>query len=281
MAAIADLSDLVNRMSGGSSGTPETIWFNKIWRAAGTAMTATVAGRLSSMWLCDGNPSAGVAPTTVAIPDNTTNGGLKQADPGGGRQKWLVQAWASSLNAGNLILYDRLLHIGSLSGTVTTAQTVGGTLTRYNTNATCVGNIVFAEVYTAIGATARNITMSYTDQTGTSGNTSTATQIGATGFNAQSRAIVLPLASGDTGVQAVASVTIDATTGTAGNFGITIGRPLAFLPIGLAGSTGWRDFTTGMPGLPEILTDACLAFLWMPTTTTGPEIFGGISCIEA
>jgi hypothetical protein len=278
MAALTDISDLINRASGGNSGTPQNRFWFKAARIAGAAPPALIAGRAASLWQYDGIPGGGVAPTTVAAPDNTTAGALPFTSAGGGRQSWMTQAWATGLNGGTLILYDRLLHIGGLSGTVATAQTVGGTLTR---NTGGAGNFVFAEIYSLIGTTARTITMSYTDQDGNNGQTSTAVAIGATGFREQTRAIFLTLAAGDTGVQAVADVTINATTGTAGNFGIVVGNPIGYLPVGGAGAPGWRDYVTGLPGIPEIESGACLSLLWVPITTAAPELFGGYSIVEA
>lgn len=281
MAAITDLSALINRATGGNSGTPDNLFFHKQARVAGAAATAPIAGRPASLWTYDGQPSAGVAPTSAAVCDNTTTGGLKQADPGGGRQKWLYSMWATGLVGGTLVLYDRLLHIGGLSGTTATAQNVQTTsptptLTRYTDG---IGNIAFAEVYTIIGTTGSTITMSYVDQADNTQD-SPAVVIGGTGFREVTRVIMLPLASGDTGIKAVKTV-IHATTGTAGNYGVTIGHPLAYVNIGSPGGTGWRDFSTGLPGIPEILTDACLAFLWIPLTTTAPEVLGGLSMLEA
>ena len=215
MGALVDLSDIVNRTTGGNSGTPETIFFYRDSRVDAAAAVATVAGRVTSLWQYEGTPSGGAAPTTVAIPDNATIGGLLQADPGGGRQKWLLGITGSAGVSGTIILYDRLLHIGNLSGTVTTAQTVGGSLGRYTDG---IGNQIWIEVYTQIGATSTTITASYTDQDGNSGSTTTATAIGNTGLREAQRIIPLPLASGDSGVRAVASVTLAATTGTAGGF---------------------------------------------------------------
>lgn len=276
MAAIADLSDLINRSTGGNSGTPQNVFFHKVARIAGAAPPATIAGRWHSLWTYDGQPGGGSAPGAVAAPTNATTGALPFTSPGGGRESWLTQVWSSGLVAGTLLLYDRLLHISGLSGTTTTAQTVGGTLTR---NTGGAGNIAFVEVYTIIGTTATTITMNYTNQAGTSGRTSTATSFGATGFREVTRAIMLPLQAGDTGIQAVASVT-HATTGTAGNYGITVGKPLAYCAIGAAGAPGWRDFVTGMPGIPAIESGACLALLWSPSTTTAPEVFGGYAIVE-
>ena len=278
MAAIADLSDLVNRATGGNSGTPQNLFFLKSARVSGAAANATIAGRPASLWRYDGQPSAGAAPTTVAAPDNTTNGALKQASPGGGRQQWLTQFWVTGLVAGTVLLYDRLLHIGGLSGTTATDQTVGGTLTRHTDGE---GNFIFAEIYTLVGTTGTTITASYSNTTPTSGRTTAAVTFGGTGRREVSRVILLPLQVGDTGVTAVATADLGVSTGTAGNFGITVGHPLAYAGVGSPGSGGWRDFATGLPGLPEVEAGACLALLWFPATTTAPELFGGASFVEA
>lgn len=128
MAALTDLSDLVNRRTGGNSGTPEDIFFYKDSRVDAAAAVATIAGRYTSLWQYEGCPSGGAAPGAVAEPLETTTGGLLQTDPGGGRTKWLLGMTAAASVAGTLILYDRLLHISGLSGTNTGAQTVAGTL---------------------------------------------------------------------------------------------------------------------------------------------------------
>jgi hypothetical protein len=278
MAALADLSDLINRSTGGNSGTPQNVFFHKVARVAGAAATAPIAGRWASLWTYDGWPAGGAAPGAVAAPTNATTGALPFTDPGGGRESHLTQAWATGLVGGTLLLYDRLLHIGGLNATTTTAQTVGGTLTR---NTGGVGNFAFLEVYTIIGTTGTTFTMEYTNQAGTTARVSTATGIGATNFREVTRAIMIPLQAGDTGIRAVANVDLLATTGTAGNFGLTVGKPIAYCGIGAAGAGGWRDFVTGMPGIPKIEAGACLSLLWSPTTVTPPEIFGGYAIVEA
>jgi hypothetical protein len=231
-----------------------------------------------SLWRYDGFPAGGNAPGATAIPTNSTTGALPFTDPGGGRASWLTQFWATGLVSGTLILYDRLLHQGNLSGSSTADQTVGDTITR---NTGGAGNIVFVEIYSVIGGTAREVTMSYTNQSGTSGQTSVATKIGATGWRENNRVILLPLQSGDTGVQAVASLTLSASTGGTGAMGITIGNPLAYVGIGTAGGAGWRDFVTGLPGIPSIQSGSCLSLMFFPTSTAPPEITGGYSIVES
>ena len=186
--------------------------------------------------------------------------------------------WEGGFNQQEVvILYDRLLHISGLSGTSTSAQTVGGTLTR---NTTGEGNQIWVEIYGQIGATATTITASYTNTAGTSGRTTQAVAIGGTNNREVTRVIPLTLQAGDTGVQAVASVTLAATTGTAGDFGITIARPLAFANNENAGSQFIRDFIAGMPDSDVIPADACLALAILSASTSAPQGFVGLHLLE-
>lgn len=376
MTAITDLSDVINRLTGGNSGTPEHLWFFKDARIGAAASNAPVIGFLQSLWLANGTPSrASAAPGVPATTDRTTQGGLKQANPGGGRQKWLLGLEGFSSQPGVLILYDRLLHNSTLDGTSTNPQVVQGnantgaftctsaspgvltltahgfpvgqkvrltnsggalptgfsTLTDYyvckttyaantftlstsyanafagtaiNTSSTGsgtntvtgqgptpalsrytngAGNIVLWEVYTQLGATATTAKITYTNQAGTATQVSQlATFGGSTSSlrNVQSAGI-FALADGDTGVEAVSSVTLTASTTTAGEFGITIAHPLASIGMGVGGTGAARDLISGFPASVEIPTDACLGLLWMPAIATAPIITGAIHSVEA
>lgn len=267
MASFADLNEIVNRMSGGNSGTPQVLDMHKEHRVAGAAAAAPIAGGPISLWEFEGQPSHGaVPPTSVAYPDNTTQGGWKQNDPSGGRELWAPVIGASCLAQGRVVIYDRLAHISGLSGTVTTAQNVlASAITRYTSGE---GNWIAYEVYTQIGATGTTITADYTNQAGTASRTSQAISIGNTGFREAQRLRRFSLAAGDTGARAVNTVTLAATTGTAGNFGIIVGHTLASLIITLPQG---QDLRTIMDGsLAQIQTDACLAWYFVPTTTTTP-----------
>jgi hypothetical protein len=278
MAALTDLSDIVNRLTGGNNGTPEHVFCWVDSRIGGAAAAATVAGRMTSLWQYNKAPGGqGAVPTSAAVPDNGTAGGLFQTAPGGGREKWLLGMVGTASAAGTLLLYDRLLHNGGLSGTVTTAQTVGGTLTR---NTGGAGNQIWVEIYTQIGTTATTITASYTNQAGTSGRTTKAVAFGGTGQREAERIIPLPLQDGDTGVQAVASVTVLATTTTAGNFGVTIARPLLVVPVVAAAAGTQRDLIAGLPEVKEIDADACLTLAWLANTTTAPQCIVSLSTVE-
>jgi hypothetical protein len=281
MASLTDLSDLINRQSGGNSGTPNNLFFHKVPRVAGVAATAPIVGRGCSLWTYDGMPAGGAVPTVAAIPDRTTTGALPFVAPTGGRDLHLIGTSITPLAAGVFLLYDRLFHIGGLSGTSTADQTVQGSpaspaLTR---NTGGAGNMAWYEIYTLVGITSTTLTMTYINQAGTAAQTSTI-NIGATGFREVTRAQRIPLAAGDTGIQAIEKVKLTATTGTLGNFGITIAQPLAWIPVGAAGTAGWRDYTTGLPGIPVINPDACLALMFIPAAATAPEVWGSLATIE-
>jgi hypothetical protein len=53
------------------------------------------------------------------------------------------------------------------------------------------------------------------------------------------------------------------------------------MPVHTGANPGWRDFATGMPGLPEIQTDACLAFAMLTNGTSEGPTFGAVSFVEA
>lgn len=279
MAAITDLSDLVNRLTGGNSGTPEHLSFFKDSRVGGAAAVATVAGRWTDLWTYEGQPSHGVVPdaTGVAL-DNTTQGGLKQVDPGGGRQKWMVSISLATNTPGVLVVYDRLAHDGTFSGTTTTSQAVSFTPpSRYNDG---VGNEIWVIVDTQIGVTGTTFTCAYNDQAGGS-STTQACNIGATNLREVGRIMRPALAAGDTGVQNITDIDLLATTGTAGAISVALVHPLAYVPVSATGFGLTQDFITGTPGPIEIKIDACLGLAWIAGSTTPPQLWGKIVMVEA
>lgn len=270
MGAFANLSDVIYKGTGGlGAGTRQELNYFKDFRVGAAAAGALVGGWPTSLWQYDGQPSHGAAPGgSVLIPTNDTVGGWRQADPSGGRQLWLNYLCAhQTQGSGSLLLYDRLLSISGFSATVTTAQTVGGSIGRY-TGSESIGNEIWVEIYTIIGVTATTITASYTNQDGTAGRTTQAAVFGATNGREAQRMIRLPLQSGDNGVRAVASVTVLATTGTAGDFGVNIVHPLISLPE----PTPCVGAMANLLDKPiEIKTDACLAWQFTPTAVVLPQ----------
>lgn len=197
---------------------------------------------------------AGANPTAaVNNLDGASAGSLWPAIPASGTPR-LVQVEGSISVPGIILLVDRLAHQAGLSGTATGAQTtnlpVGPSSLRSTTGD---GVLAALEIYGQIGNTATTVTASYTNQAGTTGHTTPAIHIGASNDRDAGRFIPLPLQEGDTGVRAVASVTLAATTGTAGNFGVTLYKPLAMFGAGLRGQEFLWDAVNGGGGnMPDV-----------------------------
>ncbi len=223
-----------------------------------TKVTATIRqGAFASVWTIA--PDAGAAPSTAVVPTRATAGALGQFNSTGTQR--LIQAVMSAALGSAIIIADRLSHQGGLSGTVATAQTTNlptAALTRYTSG---VGVFAAVEIYTAIGTAAATFTVSYTNQAGTSGRTSIATSIGQANYNTALRVLLIPLQSGDTGVRSVESLTLSGSTGTAGNFGITLFKPLFVMPVVDVGSLQLLFDGLQMGLMPIIENDACLFFL--------------------
>ena len=271
---IQDVSDLLNLATG--AGSPEVINFWKDARVAGVAAPSTISGRLHDLFLYDGMPGTAVAPTTAVVPTNATQGCIGQTDPASGYKKWLHSIGGVGSAAGTLVLYDLLSHQGGLSGTsAPAAQTTNlptAALTRYTSG---LGVEIWLKIYTQIGASATTVTASYTNTTPTAGRTTTAVAIGAANNREMTRVIALPLQAGDRGVTSVGSVTLAATTGTAGNFGVSLVKRIAEIPFPLAGVCGFANLVRGGEGPIEIAPGAALFLAWHANATVAPQILPG------
>lgn len=294
MTEFANLSEVLNRLSGGNSGNPEALFINKTFdmRSGGTQFSNSATGKTYSAWMTDGgNPGFGAPPGAVAVPTSATAGAIPFTNASGGREKRIICAAfgygpGTSANEfySDLILYDRLLHQSNLSGTTTGAQNVqsgsGVVLTRHTAG---VGNEIWMEIYgTAIGGTPQTVTCSYTNQAGTSGHTTLAVPVAAasaTGaIKGVQEAVLLPLQAGDTGVRSVETLTLSGSTGSAGVFGITIANRIANIP--LHEGNVLHDFTYGDAGTYVIEDNACLAFMWRQTASSFPPLQGVIATAE-
>lgn len=199
-------------------------------------------------------------PTTAEVCDRATVGAVGQVNPTGGNKLFLWIKKASAAIDGVILVSDRLAHVSGFSGTVTTAQTVNTpALTRYTNGDRVMAGI---EIYGALGGTATTFTMSYTNQAGTAGRVSQPVEIGATGNNAVGRLLFASLQQGDTGVRSVQSVTLAGTTGSVGNFGVVLMRPLLPMWIGTVGDYSPSGDPLREYGFhfAEVKTDACLQF---------------------
>ncbi len=248
------------------------------------SLSNTAAGQYHSLWRATGQPGQGAIPGAAAVCNNSLTGAFQftqQTPPATS-----YGAWASAVCSNSAVtieIHDRLMHMGGLSGTVTTAQTVNLDL---NANLATdnlderKGDANFSDVrwwlewYTDTGGTAVTATVGVTYNDGTSGNLS------AISLAATRRASLMvplngyiPAAAAGKYIRDVDSVTLSATTGTAGSFGVTATRPRMDLPLPLANKKeifNWADL-----GLPEIFNSSCLFPLQLASTTTTGTVRGG------
>jgi len=155
-----------------------------------------------------------------------------------------AHGWDNSSYTG--LLVDRLVQQGGLVGNITTSQTTNLPTTALPTRATGGDGVWMAlQIYSTAGSTDTIVTTTYTNQAGTGSRTSTHYYYDTPIGNALH---ILQLQDGDTGVRSVESVQLSASTGSAGNWGILLFKPLAFIQprsksaiSGVDTIIGWGD----------------------------------------
>jgi hypothetical protein len=211
------------------------------------------AGVYWSHWRATGYPTQPAVPDAAATCDRATAGALTLSNPTAGQTLYLARASVFCNGAGLMTVADRLVHSSELSGTVTTAQAVNTpALPMRNDNAATPVEW-YLEWYTDTGATAVTATITYTNQDGTTGRTTTVS-VPAT-CRAARLLQILP-ASGDTAIQSIQSVQLSASTLSAGNFGVTALRRICDLGFSSTNVGVTFDFT--MTGMPTVDPQSCL-----------------------
>lgn len=245
--------------------TAQPITCIKDQRQGGTANTTPLpsVGFGQTLWQFAGIPSYGAPPTSFANPDNTTPGGLRQALPSTGKQQ-LTSLLAAFCAPGELVLYDRLMHMGGLSGNTASVQNLNGgspaTVSRSYTNAGNAndGNEILVEVFNQVGTTQTTIVANYVSSAGVA-HTTPAIAFGGATRNATTRCFRLPLAPGDTGVTSVTSIQLAAPTGSAGDIAVVIAHRILELDMcGLHMPKVWSGVNDEFR---EIASAACLYFV--------------------
>jgi len=229
---------------------------------------------LMSSWQVPNSIGSGSPPTTWATTTWATPGSLAYGmgkDPVSGSTNRLLSFQFNWQYAGGNVLADRLGHMGGLSGTVTSAQTVSGTLTTPSGTGRCASNgsdvLWFLEWYTATGSTGVTATISYTNQSGTSGKTTTVSIPAST--SSDTLIPINVLASGDTSIQSIQSVTLSGSTGTAGNFGVTALKVITTLDARWINVISYNQlFDHYQLGMPSIATGCC-PFLYTASGASG------------
>lgn len=285
----SSMDDLVSEISSGKF--LRTDW-NKI--TGGAAYTANRWYDFSSL---NGYPIANAFPGTAlawqSCNETAGNGTQIFGLPHGGAvtpdTKHVLNVSAISAVAtavpSQLMLVDMQGYWPGISVNSAVAQNLTGTPTLRYTNG--AGVRAFFVTTTTTGATAHNIAISYTNQAGTAGRTLPVTvsctasaippHISHSGAAANNYGPFLPMASGDTGIQNVASVTFSAASG-AGAGALVLARPLLTLPLTTAGVAAERDLLNQLPSLPQIKDGACLVWLYFSgaATVASTNFYGSI-----
>ena len=249
-----------------------------------TSAVTTVAGGNGSYWRIAGTPiGQGAIPSTAATCNNTTLGGINFVNPTGGMSTYISRLGILASVVQAIEIHDRLAHMGGLSGTVTTAQTVGIDLNALGST----DNIVnrkgksdysavqwYLEWYSATGSTAATATVTYTNHLGTTGKTTTVSV--AASRPAGTLLQIIP-ASGDN-IMSIQSVTLSVSTGTAGSFGVTATLERASIPLPIANNMYVMDWS--QLGLPFIYDSSCLFFIGDATTTSVGTLGGSITLVQ-
>lgn len=223
------------------------------------ATITTASGFDYSGWMMGGNPAAGVAPTTWATPTKDTLGALnpRMVNPATGKTcRILFCAFRPSVANQPYIIRDRVGHMGGLNGTLTTAQTVNASLTTPSADLRCEaggGNVDWwIEIYTALGSTGVNATLAVTYSDNSTGNVVVAIPASVPAY----RRIRIPPSSGNLSIKAISTCTLSATTGTAGNFGITATERKFQFSVPTANTDWVADWA--QLAMPGIGSNACL-----------------------
>lgn len=246
-------------------------------------ITGQTAGTFVSLWRATGQPGQGAIPGAAANCNDVTTGGINFTQQTSPATSYITYLDAATGNAAmTLELHDRLMHMGGLSGTVTTAQTANLDLNGVTADnmVARVGDSNFSDVqwwlewYTATGSTAVTATVNVTYNDGTSANLS-AISLAATrpASFMQPLNSYIPAANSGKYIRDVNTVQLSATTGTAGSFGVTATRPRATITTPIANYKSVADWAA--LGFPQIYNSSCLFPLVLTSTTSSGTVRGG------
>ena len=245
------------------------------------ASQTTVANNWSSFLRTNGNPTAAsysnipgggrmTSATTGAVPIPVTIGGSDHL--------YLTNAVANHVTGTNVHMYvDVLVSAGNILATSATSQNISTTsLSRWTSGE---GLAMTLEVTAALGATAANITISYTDQAGNTANSTGA--IALTTGAATGRLVpvqdgpMIRLATGDYGVRTIEGCILSASMTGSGVMAALIYKPLVVCPTMTLNLWNERSTPAQLSGIKQ-LTSAVGgelpfvgSFVLASTTSTG------------
>ena len=231
-------------------------------RICKTQTATTVAAQWHTLLDRNGIPGAGslsVGNTANGLVPTDATAGFPAINAfGGGNTGYLTGLNFSNSVACRMHLYDRLFHVGSISLTslaTTTLTSQPSFSSRVPGGTDYTSTEIWLEINTAVSATATTVSVSYTNEAGTTGR-STGASASLSGF-ITGRLILMPLQAGDKGVQRIDSVTVGGTVASAGTVNVIVARPLVTsmrVPVAGAGDVLGLDRT----GMVQVWQDSAL-----------------------
>jgi hypothetical protein len=277
-AGFASLSELIAAATTGGNRRRYTFY---------KSGTGSAAAGHTSLWRVGPVPAAGSAAGAApggTAPDDSTTGAFPFSNPTGGDTQHLTKMEGTASIAGNtLLMYDRLFAVAKTMASVGT-EAVSGVPTRYQSITStdmdyAGGNFLFAECGTVLANTAHNWTVcKYTNQGGTTLQTlPSVTGVAACAANRldQTNGWFMPLATGDTGIQALTQMQCSGSVAT-GAIDFVMGHPLAILPNVVALNWFVLPLINDAFNLERVFDDACLAFLGINHVSGSSCTFSGV-----
>lgn len=242
-----------------------------------------VAGAQLSLWIVGTHPAAAAIPTSAAVVTKATVGAVPFRYITTGKRGYISSF--SCLNFGigatqnetsTIILYDRLIECGGLSGSITTTQTVNTpTLPTRLNNANGADVEAFFEDFVDLGGTTGiSFTIAYTDS---AGNAQTSViSYDQPNMRHPGRMTAIPTAAGAApGFKSIESVTLSVSTGATGNFGVVLARRIGTFP-----ATAYRApqirFDAADGAMAPVHPDACIWFTVVNGSEDTTGSYGGV-----
>lgn len=253
-----------------------------------TNSVTTVAGLPYTLIDRAGNPAAGSLnpnnTTNGVVPTDATSGFIPIAAFAGSNKGYISRVELSLSAAGTIELYDVLFWAGQT--TIPTSGTTTVTLTSipdfsgrvpYKSDGTtrdwsCVE--LFVQASTALSNHAHSTSITYTDQ---DGNGSASTGNMSTQNIPVNRLLRMPLASGDSGVQALTGYAVNGATSSTGSVSVLAMRKLcAIRTLGFS-----NVFGPDQTGMPQVFADSAILAVAVMDSTSSALPYVMIEIVEA
>lgn len=241
-----------------------------------TGPAPEAAGLYHSLWYANGRPGAGSVPNpgiNGAALTAPVTGQIPFTNPDSGMNTNLARFAMSASVPCTLLLCDRLWHNSGISLTSTSLQSITPVaIPARDRDGSTNGTTVLAglEFSAAGGSGTPTVTLTYTDDAGNTGNTTTFT--GVASPNAGSF-FIWPLAAGDTGIRAVTGYQQSATW-SSGTAHIVLFRVLAVLGLPTANVGYALDALTS--GFVRMYDNSVPFLVQIPSNTTATNFSGQV-----